>query len=45
MKVLKDCWDERRGLSRDGVAKDGEIFGVDGFNDLMDECYLKNKSL
>ena len=45
VKVLEDGWDERRDLPRDGVAKVGEIFGVDGFDDLLDEGSLKKKSL
>ena len=36
VKVLEDGWDERCYLSHDGVAKGGEIFGVDGFNYLLD---------
>ena len=43
-KVLEDGWDERRDFSRDRVAKGGEIFGVDGFDDFLDECSLKKKS-
>ena len=45
VKVLKDGWDERCYLSRDWVLKGGEIFGVDGFDDLLDEGSLKKKSL
>ena len=36
VKVLEDGWDERCVLSRDGVAKGGEIVGVDGFDDFLD---------
>ena len=45
VKVLEDSWDKRCDLSRNGVAKGGKIFGVDGFNDLLDEGFLKKKSL
>ena len=45
VKVLEDVWDEQCDLSRDGVAKGGGIFGVDGFNDFLDEGSLKKKSL
>ena len=44
VKLLKDGWDERCNLSRDWVAKGGEIFGVDGLNDFMDEGSLKKKN-
>ena len=36
VKILEDGWDERCYLSRDEVAKGVEIFGVDGFDDLLD---------
>ena len=39
--VLKDGWDEQCDLSRNGVAKDGKIFGVDGLDDLLDEGSLE----
>ena len=45
VKALEDCWDEWCDLSRDGVAKVGKIFGVDGFDDFLDEGNLKKKSL
>ena len=45
VEVLEDGWDERCDFSRDGVSKGGNIFGVDGFYDLLDECSLKKKSL
>ena len=45
VKVLEDSWDERRDLSRDGIAKGVAIFGVYGFDDLLDEGSLKKKSL
>ena len=45
VEVLKDGWDERRDFSCDGFAKGGEIFGVDSFNDFLDEGSLKKKSL
>ena len=37
MKKLKDGWDEWCNFSGDGVAKGGEIFGVDGFDNMLDE--------
>ena len=43
--VLEDGWDERRDLSCDRVAKGVEIFGVNGFDDFLDESCLKKKSL
>ena len=39
-----DCWGMCY-LSCDGVAKSCKIFGVDGLNYLLDEGYLKKKSL
>ena len=45
VKVLEDGWDEQRDLYRDGVAKGGEMFGVDGFDDFLDGGSLKKKSL
>ena len=45
VKELEDGWDKWCDLSRDGVAKGGKIFGVDGFDDLLDEGSLKKKSL
>ena len=45
IKLLEDGWDERRDFSCDGVAKGSEIFVVNGFDDLLDEGYLKKKSL
>ena len=45
VKVLEDGWDNRRDLSCDRVAKGGEIFGVDGFDDFLDEGSLKKTSL
>ena len=45
VKVLEDGWDERCDFSCDGVAKVGEIFGVDGFDGFLDEGSLKKKSL
>ena len=37
VKKLEDGWDEWCDLSCDGVVKDGEIFSVDGLDDLLDE--------
>ena len=37
VKKLEDCWDEWCNFSGDGVAKGGNIFGVDGLDDLLDE--------
>ena len=37
VKKLEDDWDEWCDLSGDGVAKAGELFGVDGLDDLLDE--------
>ena len=37
VKKLKDGWDEWCNFSGDGVAKGGEIFGVDGFDNMLDE--------
>ena len=37
VKELKDGRDEWCNFSCDGVAKGGEIFGVDGLDDLLDE--------
>ena len=45
VEELKDSWDEWCDLSRDRFAKGGEISGVYGFNDLLDESSLKKKSL
>ena len=45
VEEIEDGWDEWCDLSRDGVAKVGNIFGVDGFDDLLDEGNLKKKSL
>ena len=45
VKVLEDGWDKRCGFSCDRVAKGGNIFGVDGFDDVLDEGSLKKKSL
>ena len=45
VKVLKDGWDERRGFSCDRVVKGGKIFGVNGFDDFLDEGSLKKKIL
>ena len=38
---LKDGRDEWRNFSGDGVAKGGEIFGVDGLDDFLDEGSFK----
>ena len=45
VKALKDGWFEQCDFSREGVAKGDNIFGVDGFDDMLDEGSLKNKSL
>ena len=45
VKLLEDGWDERCDFSCDGIDKGGEIFGVDGFDDFLDEGSLKKKSL
>ena len=45
VKELKDGWDEWFYLSCDGVAKGGEIFGVNGFDDMLDEGSLNKKSI
>ena len=37
VQELKGGWDEWHNLSGDGVANGGEIFGVDGLDDLLDE--------
>ena len=37
VKKLEDGWDEWCNFSSDRVAKGGEIFGVDGLNDLLDK--------
>ena len=37
MQELKDGQDEWCNFSGDGVAKGGEIFVVNGLNDLLDE--------
>ena len=37
VQELKDGRDEWHNFSGDGVAKGGEIFGVDGLDDLLDE--------
>ena len=37
VKGLDDGWDEWCNLSCESVAKGGEIFGVDGLDDLLDE--------
>ena len=44
VKELEDGWDDWCDFSRDGVSKGGEIFSVNGFDDLLDEFYLKKKS-
>ena len=41
VKELEDGRDKWFNLSCDGVAKGGKIFGVDGLDDLLDECSLE----
>ena len=40
VKEIEDGWDKWCDLSPDGIAKGDEIFGVDGFDDLLDESSL-----
>ena len=37
VKKLEDGWDEWCNFSGDWVAKGGELFGVGGLDDLLDE--------
>ena len=41
VEELKDGQDEWCNLTGDGVAKGGEILGVDGLDDLLDESSFK----
>ena len=45
VEELEDGWDEWHDFSRDRVSKGDEIFGVNGFDDMLDESSLKKKSL
>ena len=45
VKELKDGRYEWCNLSCDKVAKGGEIFGVDGLDDLLDEGSLEKQSI
>ena len=45
VKELEDGWEEWCDFSCDRFAKGGKIFGVDGFDDLLDEDSLKKESL
>ena len=45
VKELEDGWDEWCDFSCDGVAKGGNIVGVDVLDDLLDEGSLYKKSL
>ena len=42
VEELKDGRDEWRNFSGDGVAEGGEIFGVNGLDDLLGEGLFKN---
>ena len=41
VKELEDGWDKGCNLSCAGVAKGGEIFGVDGLDDMLNEGYIE----
>ena len=41
VKELEDGWDEWCNLSLDRVAKGGDIFGINGIDDLLDEGSLE----
>ena len=45
VKELEDGWDGWCGFPCDRVARCGKIFGVNGFDDMLGEGYLKKKSL